>query len=81
MAEKYTLREAVFRAFLENPNLGPSDMAKHLMANYNSVKAVFAKLSEEGLLNREGRGNYSPNITMILLHLMDRMEALEKGRE
>lgn len=81
MAEKYTLREAVFRAFLENPNLGPSDMAKHLMANYNSVKAVFAKLSEEGLLNREGRGNYSPNITMILLHLMDRIEALEKGRE
>jgi DNA-binding IclR family transcriptional regulator len=81
MAEKYTLRESVFRAFLENPNLGPSDMAKHLMANYNSVKAVFAKLSEEGLLNREGRGNYSPNITMILLHLMDRMEALEKGRE
>ncbi len=81
MAEKYTLREAVFRAFLENPSLGPSEMAEHLTANYNSVKAVFAKLFEEGLFNREGRGNYSPNIPMILLHLMDRIEALERGGE
>ena len=79
MTEKYTLREAVFRAFLANPNLGPKDMAGKLKAKYNSVKAVFAKLCEEGLLRREGRGNYVPNTSIILLHLMDRIEALEKG--
>jgi len=79
MAEEYTLRESVFRAFLANTNLGPKDMAGHLGAKYNSVKAVFAKLCEEGLLRREGRGNYAPNIPGILLLLMDRIEALEKG--
>lgn len=79
MTEEYTLREAVFRAFLEKPNLGPSEMALHLDANYNSVKAIFAKLCDEGLLRREGRGNYAPNTPGILLHLMDRIDALEKG--
>lgn len=79
MTEEYTLREAVFRAFLENPDLGPNEMAIHLNAKYNSVKAVFAKLCGEGLLNRKGRGSYAPNTPRILLHLMDRIEALEKG--
>ncbi len=79
MNNEYTLRETVFRAFLANPNLGPKEMAAQLGAKYNSVKAVFAKLCEEGLLRREGRGNYAPNISMILLHLMDRIESLEKG--
>lgn len=79
MTEEYTLREAVFRAFLKNPSLGPKEMTGHLKAKYNSVKAVFAKLCEEGLLNREGRGQYAPNIPRILLHLMDRIEVLEKG--
>ncbi|MFQ6052795.1 MAG: hypothetical protein ACE5OO_01015 [Candidatus Bathyarchaeia archaeon] len=79
MSEEYTLREAVFRAFLENPVMGPSQMADHLGAKYNSVKAIFAKLCEEGLLSREGRGRYRPNIPGILLHLMDRVEALEKA--
>lgn len=80
MSEEYTLREAVFRAFLRNPSLGPKEMAGHLGAKYNSVKAVFAKLCEEGLLSREGRGNYAPNLPGIVLHLMDRIEALEKGK-
>jgi len=79
MSAEYTLREAVFRTFLENPGLGPKGMADHLNAKYNSVKAVFAKLCEEGLLDREGRGNYVPNLPRILLHLMDRIEVLEKG--
>ena len=79
MTEEYTLREAVFRAFMENPSLGPKEMTSHLKAKYNSVKAVFAKLCEDGLLKREGRGNYSPNISMILLHLLDRIEVLENG--
>jgi DNA-binding transcriptional regulator YhcF (GntR family) len=54
-------------------------MAEHLGAKYNSVKAAYAKLSDEGLLMRRGRGSYSPNVPGILLHLMDRVEALEKG--
>jgi DNA-binding transcriptional regulator YhcF (GntR family) len=54
-------------------------MAEHLGAKYNSVKAAYAKLSDEGLLMRRGRGSYSPNVPVILLHLMDRVEALEKG--
>ena len=81
MVEEYTLREAVFRAFLENPDLGPSEMAQHLDAKYNSVKAIFAKLRGDGLLKRKGRGSYAPNISGILLHLMDRIEELEKGGE
>jgi len=79
MTDEYTLRETVFRTFLANPNLGPKEMAAQLNAKYNSVKAVFAKLSEEGLLRREGRGSYAPNTPMILIYLMDRIEALERG--
>jgi len=78
MVEEHSLKDMVFRTFLKNPHLGPSDMASHLNAKYNSVKATYAKLAEEGLLNREGRGNYSPNYSEILLHLMDRIEDVEK---
>ena len=48
-------------------------------SKYNSVKAAFAKLAEEGMLERPSRGSYVPNVSGILLHLMDRVEALEKG--
>lgn len=74
-----TLREMVFKTFLRNPSLGPSEMAERLRANYNSVKAIYARLCEEGLLRREGRGNYSPNVPGILLHLLERVEVLERG--
>ena len=53
-------------------------MTEKLGAKYNSVKAAYAKLSDEGMLKREGRGSYSPNLAGILLDLMDRVEALEK---
>ena len=79
MTEDYTLRDTVFKTFLKDPSLGPSEMTERLGANYNSVKAVYAKLYEEGLLGREGRGNYIPNISGILLQLMDRLEALERA--
>lgn len=79
MNEESTLKESVFRAFLEDPKLGPSEVAAKLNANYNSVKAVFSQLCGEGLLVREGRGNYTPNVPRILLHLLDRIRALEKG--
>jgi len=78
MSEEYSLRDSVFRAFLKNPSLGPSEMTSLLGAKYNSVKAVFAKLAGDGLLSRSGRGNYEPNTAGILLHLLDRVEALEK---
>jgi len=74
-----TLREIVFKTFLRNPGLGPSEMAERLGANYNSVKAIYARLCEEGLLRRESRGNYSVNYEGILLHLLERIEALERG--
>jgi len=80
MSKGYTLRENIFREYLKNPELGPREMTEHLKAKYNSVKAVYAKLHEEGLLRREGRGNYSPNLPGICLYLMDRVEALEKGK-
>jgi predicted transcriptional regulator of viral defense system len=79
MTEDYTLRETVFRTFLKDPNLGPSEMKDLLGANYNSIKAIYAKLCDEGLLQREGRGNYVPNLPGILFHLMERVEALEKS--
>jgi len=79
MSKDYTLREKVFRNLLKNPKLGPQEMTKLLEAKYNSVKAVYAKLTVEGLLVREGRGNYAPDLLGILLNLMDRVEELEKA--
>ena len=77
MANKLSLKDTIFREFLKNQSLGPSEMADKLDANYNSVKAAFAKLAEEGLLDRSGRGNYEPNLVGIVLSLMDRLEVLE----
>jgi len=56
-------------------------MANNLRAKYNSVKAVFAKLCADGLLTREGRGNYIPNTPKILLYLLDRIEDLESHKK
>ncbi len=78
MKHDYSLKEQVFRTFLVDPSLGPSEMTEKLGAKYNSVKAAYAKLSDEGMLKREGRGSYKPDISGILLDLMDRVEALEK---
>ena len=80
MTQKHSLKEKVFRTALKKPDLNPSQMAKLLGAKYNSVKAAYSKLHNEGLLKREGRGDYAPNIEGILLDLMDRVEALEKKR-
>jgi hypothetical protein len=77
MTNNYSLKETVFRAFLRDQSLGPTDMAEKLNANYNSVKAVYAKLVNEGLFKREGRGVYSPDVAGILLDLIERVEALE----
>lgn len=77
MSNEISLKDSVFREFLKDPNLGPSEMTEKLSANYNSVKAAFAKLAEEGLLERPSRGNYAPNMAAILLSLMDRITALE----
>ncbi len=78
MKHNYSLKENVFRAFLADSSLGPSEMTEKLGVKYNSVKAAYAKLCDEGMLKREGRGSYSPNLAEILLDLMDRVEALEK---
>ena len=78
MTHDYSLKEQVFRAFLADPSMGPSEMTEKLGAKYNSVKAAYAKLCDEGMLKREGRGSYTPDIAGILLGLMDRVEALEK---
>ncbi len=81
MTEDYTLREKVLRKFLDNPKLGPSEMAELLEANYNSVKSIYGKLRMERFLKRAGRGNYEPDVHGIILNLMDRIEALEKGEK
>ena len=78
MTHDYSLKEHVFRTFLADPSLGPSEMTKKLGAKYNSVKAAYAKLCDEGMLKREGRGSYTADISGILIDLMDRVEALEK---
>jgi hypothetical protein len=43
------------------------------------VKAAYAKLAEDGLLQRTGRGNYEPNYGWITISILDRLEKLEKG--
>ncbi len=73
-----SLKDKVFRSFLSDPTLSPEDMATKLEAKYNSVKDAFAKLAKDGLLKRSGRGNYEPNYAGIVIHLMDRVEELEK---
>jgi Mn-dependent DtxR family transcriptional regulator len=78
MSEEFSLKDKVFRTFLQDPTLGPEEMAKKLDAKYNSVKDAFAKLAKDGLLQRSGRGNYEPNYAGIVIHLLDRIEELEK---
>lgn len=78
MSEELSLKDKVFRSFLQDPNLGPEQMTAKLDAKYNSVKDAFAKLARDGLLQRSGRGNYEPNYAGIVIHLMDRIETLEK---
>jgi Mn-dependent DtxR family transcriptional regulator len=79
MSSKQSLKDTVFKEFLRNPALGPSEMAEKLDANYNSVKAAFAKLAEDGFLDRPSRGTYAPSIPRILLDLIERVEALEEA--
>jgi Mn-dependent DtxR family transcriptional regulator len=78
MSEELSLKDKVFRSFLENPTIGPEQMATKLDAKYNSVKDAYAKLAKDGLLQRSGRGNYEPNYAGIVIHLLNRIEALEK---
>ncbi len=78
MSEELSLKDKVFRSFLQEPSLGPEEMAVKLGAKYNSVKDAFAKLAKDGLLQRSGRGNYEPNYAGIVIHLLDRIEVLEK---
>ncbi len=73
-----SLKDRVFRSFLQDSTLGPEQMAAKLDAKYNSVKDAFAKLARDGLLQRSGRGNYEPNYAGIVIHLMERIEELEK---
>ena len=73
-----SLKDRVFRSFLQDPTLGPEQMAAKLDAKYNSVKDAFAKLAKDGLLQRSGRGNYESNYAGIVIHLMNRIEELEK---
>jgi len=79
MSDDLTLKDTIFREFLKDPSLGPSEMTDKLGANYNSVKAAFAKLADEGFLERPSRGNYEPNISFILLDLMERVTTLEES--
>jgi len=78
MSEEISLKDKVFRTFLQDPTLSPEDMATKLGAKYNSVKDAFAKLAKDGLLKRSGRGNYEPNYAGIVINLIDRIEELEK---
>lgn len=78
MSGKKSLKNTVFREFLIDQSLGPTEMSKKLDANYNSVKATFAKLVKEGFLERLSRGKYKVNIPSIIIQLMERVEALEK---
>lgn len=77
MLREISLKDRVFREFLKDPSLGPREMALRIDSKYNSVKAAFAKLAAEGFLDRPSRGIYEPNISAILLDLLDRVEALE----
>jgi hypothetical protein len=78
MSREMSLKNNVFRELLKDSTLGPSEMALKIDAKYNSVKAAFAKLTAEGFLDRPSRGVYEPNISSILLDLIDRVEALEE---
>jgi Mn-dependent DtxR family transcriptional regulator len=78
MSRNQSLKDTIFKEFLRNPSLGPTEMADKLNAKYNSVKAAFAKLAEEGLLERSSRGSYEPSVPGILLNFMARLEVLEE---
>lgn len=78
MTEDRSLKETVFTTFLTHPELGPKEMAEYLKVNYNSVKAIYAKLCDDGLLLRASRGEYTTNIPGILISMLTRIDALER---
>jgi Mn-dependent DtxR family transcriptional regulator len=78
MTDELSLKDQVFKSFLKEPDFGPREMASKLNAKYNSVKDAYAKLADEGLLQRSGRGNYELNYPGIILHLLDKIRTLEK---
>jgi len=78
MTEELSLKDKVFRAYLQEPNLGPEEMATKLGFKYNSVKDAYARLTNEGLLTRNSRGNYPTNYNGIIFQLLNRVEVLEK---
>jgi predicted transcriptional regulator len=79
MTKKTTLKDTILKEFLKDPSLGPSEMSSKLGANYNSVKAAFAKLNREGIFERPNRGTYKPNFAGLMLLLIDRVEDLENA--
>jgi predicted transcriptional regulator len=78
MTDELSLKDHVFVSFLKDPNLGPQEMATKLNAKYNSVKDAYARLADEGLFKRSGRGSYEPNYPGIILVLWDRIRDLER---
>lgn len=78
MQTNRSVKETILIEFLKNPALGPREMSAHLNEKYNTVKAAYAKLAEEGYLERRGRGNYRPNIPFTLITLMNKVSDLEK---
>ena len=75
---KKSLMYRLFKALLQHPEYGPTEMASHLHANYNSVKVIYAKLCKEGFLKREKRGQYSLQVPNILFDLYSEIERLEE---
>lgn len=77
--KKISLEYKLFKAFLQHPEYGPKEMAAYLNANYGSVTVIYARLCKDGLLKRDKRGQYSPQVPHILFDLYFRIEKLEKG--
>lgn len=81
MIDPYILRELLFRECPKERKLIHRDIFENLGANYNSVKATYAKLNEDAFLSREGFGSYNQYYSGLINQLNDRIEALVEGEK
>ncbi len=81
MIDTCILGELLFRECPKVQKFIPRDMFENLEANYNSVKAIYAKLNEKAFLSRERFGSYKQYYSCLINQLNDRIEALVEGEK
>lgn len=79
MIDTYILGGLLFGECPTERKLIPGSMFEYLEANYNSVKMICAKLTEDEFLSREGFGSFNQHYSGFFTQLNDKIEVLVEG--